>query len=242
MGNDKLGRIVWHDLFTEDRQQAMSFYQAVAGWHYVSEHATEFAWGSGAQDYVLAMSGDEAGAGIIEAPAGLPTGWVAYVEVSDVDATAHLAQHLGGGVLRAPFEVPGVGRNALLRDPLGAVIGIALSRHAFPIPHRQFGAECYASANQPLPLDFYGPLFGWAIDTDGNGTVMAPDGTPIATQATGSLSAGQTPHWVPDLNVVADAKKAKENAAKFGGTSPPHTHFIRDPSGALIHLTENQAP
>lgn len=240
MGNDKTGRIVWHDLFTGDRQQAMSFYKAVAGWHYVSEHATEFAWGDGAQDYVLAMSGDEAGAGIIETATGLPTGWVAYVEVGDVDATAIQAERLGGAVLRAPFEVPGVGRNALLRDPLGAVIGIALSRHAFPIPHRQFDAELYASAGQPLPLDFYGPLFGWSIRA-GDGTVIAPDGAPIAIQTAGFLSAGQPPCWVPGLNVV-DPEKAADIGENLGGAASQQTRFVRDPSGALVHLTGKQTP
>ena len=161
MGNDKTGRVVWHDLFTRDRPRAMSFYRAIAGWHYKTEHAVDFAWGSGAQDYVLALSGAQAGAGIIDAPAEMAPGWVAYVEVDDVDHTADLAARLGGGILRAPFDVPGVGRNALLRDPNGAMIGIALSRHSFPVPERQFGAELYASDARPFPLDFYGPLFGW---------------------------------------------------------------------------------
>ena len=87
------------------------------------------------------------GAGIAETPEGLDDGWIAYVEVSDVDATAVRAAALGGEIVRPPFDVPGVGRNALLRDPLGALVGLSLSRHDFPVPKRQFGEELYLSTN-----------------------------------------------------------------------------------------------
>jgi len=43
MGTDKTSLIVWHDLFTTDRQRAISFYQSLAAWEYVTEHATDFA-------------------------------------------------------------------------------------------------------------------------------------------------------------------------------------------------------
>lgn len=102
----------------------MAFYQQVAGWTYQIEHATDFAWGGGAKHFVLALSGDEAGAGFAETPPEQSNGWIAYVEVRDVDATAALSEKFGGNTIRQPFEVPGVGRNAPLRDPLGAVVGI----------------------------------------------------------------------------------------------------------------------
>lgn len=151
---DKIGRIIWHDLFTSDLKRAMDFYNTVAGWTYTVEHATDFAWGGGEKDFVLALLDDEAGAGITETPPELTDGWIAYVEVRDVDAAATLAEELGGSIIRAPFEVPGVGRNALLRDPLGAIFGISLSRHSFPAPQRQFGVEAYQGFGNPFPKDF----------------------------------------------------------------------------------------
>lgn len=159
----KTGSIVWHDLFTRNMRQARSFYGRVAGWHFVSEQAPDFAWGGGAHDFVLALRGDEAGAGFIDRAAGRGTGWIPYIEVRNVDAAAALALDLGGTVERPSFDVAGVGRNCLLRDPLGAVVGISFSRHGFPPPTRQFGIECYVANETAFPADFYRRLFDWNI-------------------------------------------------------------------------------
>ena len=163
MATDKIGQIVWHDLFTADRPRSMAFYESLADWQYAIEHATDFAWGGGQKDFVLALGGGEAGAGFAETPPGFENGWIAYVEVGDVDAAATLAETLGGIVLRPPFEVPGVGRNALIGDPLGAVIGLSLSRHGFPAPRRQFGQELYLTDGAPFPETFYAKLFDWHV-------------------------------------------------------------------------------
>ena len=63
---DKTGRVVWHDLFTDNAGLSRSFYEGVAGWRYLTEHATDFAWGGGEKDFILALSGDVAGAGFVE--------------------------------------------------------------------------------------------------------------------------------------------------------------------------------
>jgi hypothetical protein len=44
--------------------------------------------------------------------------------VDDVDASCAKVQELGGRVLKPAFEVPGVGRIAIVRDPTGAALGI----------------------------------------------------------------------------------------------------------------------
>ena len=54
----------------------------------------------------------------------LPSMWLPYVAVDDCDATARQAAALGGEVLAAPVDVPGVGRYAVLADPLGAAIAV----------------------------------------------------------------------------------------------------------------------
>lgn len=243
MTSDRTGRIVWHDLFTSDRTSAMAFYRALAGWNYVTENATDFAWGRGAQDYVLALMDAEAGAGLIERPPGMAAGWIAYVEVEDVDATARLAESQGGAVLRPPFDVPGVGRNALLRDPQGARIGIALSRHDFPRPQKQFGPELYLTNGRPFPEAFYTTLFNWMPGPVQSCSPVPqilhrPSGTHVATRLIGPAHPG----WVPGINVVDPTDAARE-AEAFNGTGdiPELTanggHFIRDSDGLLVHLS-----
>jgi predicted enzyme related to lactoylglutathione lyase len=54
---------------------------------------------------------------------GVPTHWFAYLAVDDVDQRLAAAKAAGAEVLREPFEVEGVGRIAIIRDPVGAAIG-----------------------------------------------------------------------------------------------------------------------
>jgi uncharacterized protein len=54
----------------------------------------------------------------------IPPQWLAYVAVSDADATARKVTDAGGKVMTPPFDVPTVGRIAILQDPQGAALGI----------------------------------------------------------------------------------------------------------------------
>ena len=53
-----------------------------------------------------------------------PHGWMAYIGVDDVDASAKKAKDLGGTVVREPFDVAGVGRICIISDPDGGVVGM----------------------------------------------------------------------------------------------------------------------
>ena len=47
-----------------------------------------------------------------------------YLAVDDVDAETNKVTGMGGTVIREPFDVPGVGRIAIVMDPGKAVVGI----------------------------------------------------------------------------------------------------------------------
>ncbi|MCE8005922.1 VOC family protein [Aestuariivita sp.] len=248
MNDSKTGQIVWHDLFTQDRPRAMAFYKGVAAWSYQIEHATEFSWGGGEQDFVLALLKGEAGTGFAPAPSELGSGWVAYVEVEDVDATVVLAQTLGATVVRPPFEVPGVGRNALLRDPLGALLGISLSRHAFPVPRQQFGPEHYLT-DAAFPEAFYTGLFHWTGGSPlgeavNDRLIDGPSGRGVARHVVETPPDDVGAIWVPSL-WVADPLKSAAAAQALGGeviTDRPARQagagdlLLRDPAGSLCFL------
>lgn len=246
---DKTGRIIWHDLFTTDTQRSMTFYQRVAGWSYEIEHATDFAWGGGEKDFILALSGDEAGAGFTDTPPELSNGWVAYVEVDDVDAALTRAERLGGTIIRKPFEVPGVGRNALLRDPLGAILGISLSRHSFPVPQRQFDVEIYLTNGSEFPKAFYAQLFDWKISSPPVGeqtgeVIVGPSGENVAIHLLGKSPTEAPAVWMPSIK-VPNSPASLSDVEALGGEffnqslvqgmqqfgSP-----LRDPDGALSFL------
>ncbi|MGJ5620427.1 VOC family protein [Sulfitobacter sp. MF3-043] len=248
---EKIGRVIWHDLLTGDRQRSMSFYQRVAGWTYQTEHATDFAWGGGEKDFVLALSEDEAGAGFAETPPEMTNGWIAYVEVLDVDATVALAEKLGGTIVRQPFEVPGVGRNALLRDPLGALIGVSISRHDYPVPRRQFGMEVYLTNAPAFPQEFYSELFDWNISPPPVGDqtgllVTGPSGEDVALVVSGKTPMEAQAVWVPSIKVAHPTASLNDSAALgdepfnelIAKPAQQHRSFLRDPGGALSCLLQ----
>jgi len=220
MTTEKIGKIVWHDLFTSNQRQAMAFYEDVAGWSYQIEHAQDFVWGGGEKNFILALSGDEAGAGVAETPSGYENGWIAYVEVPDVDVAVKHVSALGGTTVRAPFNVPGVGRNALVRDPCSALFGLSVSQHSFPVPRRQFGPEVYVGSGHDLPHQFYTELFGWQVNPkrgEEHVTLLGPSGEPVVIEHITTGPDGSNAAWVPSVRVasVHDALRTAENKGRL---------------------------
>ncbi|MEO0604036.1 MAG: VOC family protein, partial [Myxococcota bacterium] len=72
--------------------------------------------------YVLEHEGTSRG-GAMASDEG-PAHWLAWVEVEDVDAAVARTASQGGTTLQAPFDVPTVGRMAVVADPTGARFGI----------------------------------------------------------------------------------------------------------------------
>jgi predicted enzyme related to lactoylglutathione lyase len=109
-------------------------------------------------------------------------GWLGYIGVEDADATAAAVEAKGGRIRRAPEDIPGYGRFAVLADPQGAVFCVIAPAKDYagkPSPvHRPgvpgFGGwhELYADDREKA-FDFYSSLFGWtkdqAIDLGENG-------------------------------------------------------------------------
>jgi len=117
MDTPKRGRFVWNELVTTNLPAAKKFYSGLLGWK-----AKPFGKGL---DYTLLMKGKDSVGGMMKCPKpGLPAHWIPYVFVDNVDATAKQAAKLRGKVVMEPFDVPDVGRIAVLLDPQGAAIGI----------------------------------------------------------------------------------------------------------------------
>lgn len=116
------GTFVWNELNTRDPDAARDFYAKTLGWTFDS---MKMATGG---DYLVARIGDRMVGGVfdIRGHAGMenvPPHWFAYIEVDDVDERVAAAQLAGATLMRDIFEVPGVGRIAIVRDPTGAVAG-----------------------------------------------------------------------------------------------------------------------
>lgn len=111
------GQFCWNELMTTDVAAAKTFYTRLLGW-------TTEPFGGG-MDYTVLKKDNTSVGGLMQAPQpGIPAQWLAYVLVEDVDATAAQAAKLGGKVCKAPFDVPEVGRIAIVTDPQGAAFGL----------------------------------------------------------------------------------------------------------------------
>ena len=53
-----------------------------------------------------------------------PSMWLAWIEVSDVDDTVARASNNKGNILAPTFDVPNIGRMAIIQDPAGGVLGV----------------------------------------------------------------------------------------------------------------------
>ena len=77
--------------------------------------------------YWVAKAGDKMVGGIFEMTgpdfAQVPEGWMPYLAVDDVDARAKKATAAGATLMRPLFDIPGIGRIAILREPGGAGVG-----------------------------------------------------------------------------------------------------------------------
>ncbi|HUZ11327.1 MAG TPA: VOC family protein [Caulobacteraceae bacterium] len=164
--SDDHGRFIWYELMTPNLGMAKRFYGEVVGWT-----AQDMPMGDGAYT-VLEAAGEGVGGAMPlsdeHEAQGVPPNWTGYVHVDDCDAAAAEARALGGGVLRAPTDIAGIGRFAVISDPHGAVSAImkpvppsaARPRPARGAVGRAGWHELYAG-DAESDLAFYRRLFGW---------------------------------------------------------------------------------
>lgn len=115
------GKFYWNELMTRDVDKAKKFYSDAMGWSF------EAMPGPGGSTYWIAKTGDESVAGLFDISGpeykGVPESWMPYIAVDDVDARVKKATKAGAKVMKPAFDVPGVGRIAVLLEPGGAGIG-----------------------------------------------------------------------------------------------------------------------
>jgi hypothetical protein len=113
--------LCWAELNSRGVEKAKSFYTEVFGW---SQKKSEMAEG---MEYTEFKHNDESIAGAMEmnpmVPAEVPSYWLVYFRVDDIDSSFKKAVDAGGREMMAPQEFPG-GRFAILSDPQGAAFGL----------------------------------------------------------------------------------------------------------------------
>lgn len=114
------GTVCWADLSTSDTEKAKDFYSGLFGWKIAAAEQDP-------SGYLHIENGSNMIGGIPHTEnrdPQVPSHWLVYFLVSDVDAAAKKARDLGGQYLVLPQEIPETGRMAILKDPQGAVFAL----------------------------------------------------------------------------------------------------------------------
>jgi predicted enzyme related to lactoylglutathione lyase len=114
------GSFYWNELMTRDPERDKKFYAGTIGWSFDAMPMADGTY------WVAKMDGESVGGLFpIAGPQfdGVPESWMSYLAVDDVDARVKKAQSAGAKLMRPIFDIPGVGRIAILREPGGAGIG-----------------------------------------------------------------------------------------------------------------------
>lgn len=243
-----VGKFVWRDLHTDDPAAVKPFYAALFGWEYVETRV-------GGRPYTLVKSGGQPIAGIVQsarlAPREPNAQWLSYLSVADVDRATERARAAGGKVLAAPFDLPKVGRAAVVTDPQGAPLG--LLRASFgdpadtpqPVANRFLWTELLAR-DPAAAASFYVDLVGYEVLVHDQGDKpfrvlkLGRERAGIMRMPFGSME----PTWLVSV-MVADPAASAQRAKELGGRVlvAPRTDvrngtvaLVTDPSGAVIAL------
>ncbi len=250
------GRFVWHDLMTTDPAKARAFYTALFGWE-------QRPWDmGGGETYDMIYAGEHGLGGVmpLDASAGIPSHWIGYISVADVDAACATTARAGGKTCVPPTDIPTVGRFAVVEDPAGAVFSPFKSSSP-PMPQPASPPLGTIAWNELLTTDperageFYSGIAGWRVekmdmgpmgfywlwkrgDANAGGMMRMPANAP------------GRPHWLPYVAIAScDASAAR--AAELGATVLVKPTDIEqwgrfavalDPTGAVFGMLEDKQP
>jgi len=120
--------LAWNELNSRALYGAATFYAAAFGWH-----AQDAPLRDDSVYTMFSLGGRGIAGGFTlppDAPADVPAHWLTWFSVADCDATITRLEGLGGAPSGPAFDMPGVGRLAVVADPLGARFGLMQSETA----------------------------------------------------------------------------------------------------------------
>jgi predicted enzyme related to lactoylglutathione lyase len=225
------GSFIWYELLTPDPKGAKAFYDAVIGWDIEPEPAGEM-------DYRMIRRGDGGNAGGVmrltddmRGHGARPT-WLGYIAVDDVDASVASIEQAGGKALMPAFDIPDVGRIALVADPQG--VPLYVMRATPPAGNEDKVSDVF-SPDQPghvswnelttrdpkAALDFYTSKFGWTkgdvmpMGDMGDYQFITHHGVPLGALMTAAPE--NQPRWRFYFR-VANVDTTKQAVEAGGGT------------------------
>jgi predicted enzyme related to lactoylglutathione lyase len=247
MANPNTGRFVWRELVTSDPGVATKFYAGLFGWT-VKENPMP-----GGGTYRMFSQGEEMVGGAMQAPPGAPSGWLVYIGVEDVDASAKQIQGLGGKIAVPPTTVPDMLRFACATDPQGVAFGIlrGIGPGSDRPPHEgpaHLGTFCWDELHTKdleASKKFYGGAFGWSGKGEQGDMPywhVTSGGKEIGGMTSHMGGPNVPPHWLSYI-AVSDVDAVSKKVETLGGkvlmpameiAKVGRFSVVRDPTGAVF--------
>lgn len=217
------GAFCWTELATTDVAAAKKFYGELLGWKAEDMPMP----GNASESYTIAKLDGQDVCGLHaqraeEKSAGMPPHWSTHVAVNDVDETFRTATGLGAKGIAPPFDIPDVGRMAVLQDPTGAFFNVWKrdSKHAGAGVTGKPGSMCWnelLTKNVDQAVPFYTKLFGWSAKASPEYTEFHLGERGIGgTMTLPKEAAGAPSHWMVYF-AVSDCDRAAETVKRNGG-------------------------
>jgi predicted enzyme related to lactoylglutathione lyase len=252
------GSFIWYELITPDPVGAKDFYDAVVGWNIEPEP-------SGEMDYRMIVRTDNGNAGGVMRLTdemkthGARATWLGYIAVDDVDRSVAATERAGGKALMPAFDIPDIGRIALVTDPQGAPFYLMkptppkgqedkVSDVFSPDQSQRVSWNELSTTDPAAARAFYSDQFGWGTDEFmdmgemGQYRFLDHDGQRIGALC--GVMQGQQPKWryyfrVPSVSAAKDIAEQKGGAIHMGPHEVPTGDSIiigTDPQGAEFAL------
>lgn len=128
----KHGEFCWNELSSDNLEECRNFYSEIFGWDFQKSEA------SGMEYFEIGLGGGQRFGGMWqiteeckqhESGEAILPGWMNYIAVDDVDASASKAFDLGGTIVSPPMDIPNIGRFCIIKDPTGAVVSLITLKH-----------------------------------------------------------------------------------------------------------------
>ncbi|MFY0310514.1 VOC family protein [Leisingera sp. D0M16] len=239
-----IGHFIWTDLSTFDMALARKTYAGLFGWSFGGDAAYDFA-----------RDGADTAAAVFPMPEflakiNMPSFWMSYVHVEDLDARVEAARRHEGAIIEIepqPFDEHS--RIALVRDPSGAgftlVEGSSLTPPAGP-PHPGHVLRRYHHVPDISLIEgFYKDLFGWTFHKAAEAPwpvfdIRHPDGSLVAVaEEVPEEIRGKFRYWMPCF-AVRSLAQARDELAALGGEVTVDLQDGRlmaaDPQGAAFMM------
>ncbi len=245
------GKIAFAELVTPDLAATERFYGTLFGWTFQAVPGSR-------EPFVEASAHGRVVAALLqrEKPAGRRPSWLTCLAAADVQSADSLAEQHGGRLLFPPFDVPGLGRAAVLADPQGAVFAVFTATAGEP--PEQLAApgdwiwSSLITSDPATDAAFYKALLGYEVfalpdPAEAQHLILASGA--FARASVNPLPSAQpdvAPRWLSFVR-VDDATAMAAQVAALGGrvVVPPRLDrhggkiaVVADPEGALFGLME----